>query len=167
MKYLINLILFLGSFSLVAQTLSTEELTKILLQKDSLIFDRAFNNCETEVLEDLISQDATFYHDQAGITEGKDNFIESIKHGICGGNMPYKPSRVLDKASHQVFPMYDNGTLYAAIQTGKHRFYAKEVGKEKYFTSVADFTHLWQLEEGVWRLKNVLSYNHLTSETNP
>ncbi len=58
--------------------------------------------------------------------------------------------------------MHNGGTVYAVLQIGKHQFFANEEGKEEYFTSVADFSHLWILENGKWKLKRVLSYNHLT-----
>jgi len=160
--FLVSLICY--SLSSFGQDLSTEELTSLIQEKDHLIFDKAFNNCETEVLQTLIHEEAEFYHDMVGKTNGKADFIANMENGLCGGNMPYKPMRVLDEKSNQVFPLYNRGTLYGAVQTGKHRFYAKEGDKEPYFTSVADFTHLWELEDGNWKLKRVISYNHLTKE---
>ena len=164
MKRLILVSLIFYTLSSFGQQLSVAELTSIIQEKDQQIFEKAFNNCETVVLKNIIAEEAEFYHDMAGKTEGKANFITSIEKGICGGSMPYKPMRVLEEESHQVFPLYSQGTLYGAVQTGIHRFYAKEADKEPYFTSIANFTHLWELEEGAWKLTRVISYNHLTTE---
>ena len=158
MKYLLLFILLPISSMLQGQ----EDLSQIIAARDSLIFERAFNNCETAVLEKIIYEDAEFYHDQVGITKGKEAFINNVKNGLCSNQMPYKPIRVLDK--HTIFPLYNNGVLYGIIQRGKHSFYAKEEGKEMYFTSQADFNHLWLLENDEWKLKQVLSYNHVTDK---
>ena len=58
-------------------------------ENDSLLFDIGFNTCNIEILQDLISQDFTFFHDQTGIIESKDEFIESVQNGLC--KLPYKP----------------------------------------------------------------------------
>lgn len=144
------------------QNLSDEDLFKILETRDELLFDRAFNKCETGLLETLIADDFEFFHDQAGITPSKKAFIKSISDGIC--KLTYKPRRELVDESLRVFPMRRDGTLYAAIQTGEHRFFAIEKNKPEILTSTAKFTHLWRLEKGEWRLARVLSYDHRTPD---
>ena len=56
--------------------------------------------------------------------------------------------------------MKNNGELYGAIQKGKHNFQEKQNGK-LITVGIADFTHLWILESNIWKLKRVLSYNHM------
>ncbi|MDX5419564.1 MAG: nuclear transport factor 2 family protein, partial [Hymenobacteraceae bacterium] len=145
-----------------AQVAKTSELFKALKANDSLLFERAFNNCEIRQLEKLISEDFEFYHDVSGITTSKEPFIKSIRDGIC--KLEYKPRRELVEGSLEVFPLKKNGTLYGAIQTGRHRFFAIEKDKPEYFTSIARFTHVWMLENGDWKLKRGLSYDHLTED---
>lgn len=137
---------------------ASSQLTQIILTKDSLLFEQGYNRCNTEVLEQLISTEFSFYHDEGGITESKAQFIDGIQNGLC--NLPYKALREIDSASIEVYPLYDQGQLYGAIQNGKHRFYAIHSNDKKELTSTARFTHLWVLEEEVWRLRTVLSYNH-------
>jgi hypothetical protein len=134
------------------------DLFRVMKQYDSLLFELGFNRCDIATLEKIVSEDLEFYHDQSGITPNKEAFITSIRDGICKLN--YKPKRVLDTASLQVHALKKNGVLYGAIQAGKHSFYAIEPGKPEYLTSTAWFTHLWLLEEGQWKLKRVLSYDH-------
>jgi hypothetical protein len=160
MKLILNV---LYCFLLSAQVFSQQDdftLQKLfteLKQKDSLVFNLGFNECDTAQLRALISDDFEFYHDQSGLLDSKENFIRNIPN-LC--NMNYKPTRVLVDGSMEVFPLYSNGDLYGAIQKGVHEFYGEEPGKPKYLTSTAKFTHVWILENGEWKLKRVLSYDH-------
>ena len=153
--------LFLSLFFLNlmhAQVEESSELFQILHTKDSLLFNVGFNTCDISQFEALVSEDMEFYHDQSGITSSKADFIAGTENGLC--KLPYKARRELVDGSLQVFPMYNNGELYGAMQTGEHRFYAKYPDKEEMLTSVAKFTHLWLLENGEWKLSRVLSYDH-------
>jgi len=78
--------------------------------------------------------------------------------------LPYKAIRVLDKSSTEIYPLFENGNLYGAIQNGEHSFYALEATNQKRMTSIAKFTHVWIMENEKWKLKSVLSYNHLNVE---
>lgn len=129
-------------------------------RQDSLLFDVGFNTCNTVQIEKVISSDFEFYHDQAGATFGKDAFISDIRNGLC--KLSYKAFRELEPASMEVYPLYRHDTLYGAIQTAFHRFYALKGDKPWRFTSRARFTHLWILENGAWKLKRGLSYDHKT-----
>lgn len=133
-------------------------LNKEIRTLDSLLFDVAFNTCDLSPLEDIISEDFEFYHDQGGITGSKNEFIESIKNNICGIN--YQPIRKLVEGTFKVYPLASNGVLYGAIQESVHRFFAREENKPEYFTSIARMTHLWLLENDEWKLKRVLSFDH-------
>jgi hypothetical protein len=41
-----------------------------------------------------------------------------------------------------------------------HLFYLREKGKEDVWTNIARFTSVWLLENGTWKLSEVLSYDH-------
>ena len=141
------------------ENLSAEALFVLLAQKDSLIFKLGYNECDTTVMRALLSDDFEFYHDQAGITNSNETFIAGIPN-LC--QMSYKATRQLTPNTLQVFPLYNQGKLYGAIQTGKHEFYGEEPNKPIYLTSTAIFSHLWIVEDGDWKLKRVLSYDHQT-----
>lgn len=157
-KYSTLIILLLTSIVSTAQVDKTTELYNTIKEKDSLLFNIGFNNCDISQFKTLVSDNFTFYHDQAGITKSKAEFILGIENGLC--RLDYKPKRVLDEKSVEIFPLKKNGVLYGAIETGIHSFYAIEKNKEEYLTSVAKFTHVWILEKGNWRLAKGLSYDH-------
>lgn len=151
----ILVLLFSGAINCLAQT--PDELYAFLKSKDSLLFNAVFDLCDSLTAKTFISEDFEFYHDQSGITDSKAGFILNIK-SLC--TLSYKPRRELDPTSLEVFPLYNQGKLYGAIQSGVHKFYAKEVEKPEHLTSTARFTHLWILENDAWKLKRVLSYDH-------
>lgn len=107
----------------------------------------------------LISQDFEFYHDEHGLTNTKQDFLNSI-HGIK--ELPFKTWRVLVESSVEVYPMYQDNKqeLYGILQNGVHEFYQQYEGEEPQQTSTAQFSHLWVLEDDQWRLKCVISYDH-------
>ena len=160
-----SLLLFLviGLYSATAQVKPDSELFQKLLEKDSLLFDRGFNECKIDEFENFVSEDLEFYHDQGGLTTNKQDFLENVKNNICS-NPDEKPIRKLRQESLEVYPLFQNGKLYGAIQKGIHDFYIKEPGKELYMTSSAKFTHVWILEDKEWILKRVLSYDHKSPE---
>src|SRR5205085_11416219 len=50
---------------------------------DMQLFD-AYNHCDLKTLDAMVSDDLEFYHDQTGLSVGKDPFIAAIKQNICG-----------------------------------------------------------------------------------
>ena len=87
-----------------------------------------------------------------------------MKNGICRDNNPEKVYRFLVEESLEVFPMYNNGKLYGALQNGKHFFSTDENMSFKNANNYALFSHLWILENEEWKLKRVISYNHVSKE---
>jgi CubicO group peptidase (beta-lactamase class C family) len=157
-KYFLLFHIVLLSIVVSAQTEKSTELYQIIKEKDSLLFNLGFNNCDISQFENLVSEKFEFYHDQSGITNSKSAFINSIQNGLCKLN--YKPKRVLVENSLEVYPLKNNGTLYGAIETGIHHFYAIEKDSSEYLTSIAKFSHIWILENGNWKLSKGLSYDH-------
>lgn len=155
-KIIIAIVLFFYSFFTNAQVDKNSDLFKTLKSKDSIIFERTFNKCELEKLAPIIAKDFEFYHDIAGI-QNREEFFNAVKNNICTN--PGVNKRNLVKNSLSVFTMKNNNKLYGAIQKGKHTFQQKINGKMKTL-GIADFTHLWILENNHWKLKRVLSYNH-------
>ena len=151
-------ILALSIFSAIAQIDKKSDLFINLKKQDSLFFERGFNQCDLDYLESNIAKDLIFYHDQSGI-QSREIFIENTKKYICGDTTK-KPIRKVIEESLEVFPMYNNGVLYGAIQSGIHDFYIREKNKADIHTSRAKFTHLYLLENGIWLLKEVLSFDH-------
>ena len=131
-------------------------------KRDSIFFDRAYNQCDMVYLENHISDNLKFYHDQGGFQDKK-TFLENVRKYICS-NSDKKPIRQVDPSSLEVFPLYNNGILYGVIQKGMHHFYLREKDKEDVWTSTAKFTSVWILENKIWKIHEVLSYNHQSLE---
>ena len=64
-----------------AQVEKSTELYKTIKEKDSLLFNIGFNNCDITQFKKLVSDNFEFYHDQGGITNSKAEFIQSIENG--------------------------------------------------------------------------------------
>jgi len=141
-----------------SQVSTSSELFLTLKANDSIIFDICFNTCKVEQFKDILSADFEFYHDQGGITPSFDDFVNSIKDGLCSGKN--KTRRELEEASMEVFPLYNQGVLYGALQKGIHSFYNQTTNGNETLGSTAKFTHLWLLEKETWKLSRVLSYDH-------
>lgn len=135
----------------IAQVDPSSELYQTLKTKDSLMFDKGFNQCDLEQLEAVLPEKFEFYHDSLGVLRSRKAFIDTIKKNVCHTGQPVV-KRVLDASSMSVFALYDRGRLYGAIQSGKHAF-----GETQ-----ARFTNLWLFEDGTWYPKRILSYDHIS-----
>lgn len=142
-----------------------EELRIQILDADKVLFDKGFNECDMDALKAIMRDDVVMIHDQAGVDEGKEAFLTPVRENICNGG-PTKPLRTLDEHTTEVFPLYENGRLYGAIQNGLHSFYLKEGNKEPYLTNRARFSHLWWLESAGWSLKTAISFDHMNPMEN-
>ena len=126
-----------------------EELDKAVASLDAALFD-AYNRCDLEKFSSFFVNDVEFYHDQGGVTLGRQNLTDSIKKNICG-----KVSRELVPGTLQVHFMKG----YGAVEMGVHRFHhpghedTEPVGEGK-------FIHLWQYKDGAWKITRVISYDH-------
>ena len=158
MKLLSLLIFLLVSFHLYAQIGEGSDLFIELKEQDSIFFARGFNHCDMDYLQNHITDDLKFYHDQSGFQD-RTAFIENTQKYLCSGSGP-KPIRKVDATSLEVFPLYNNDKIYGAIQNGIHHFYLRVAHKEDVKTSTAKFTHVWVLHNELWKISEVLSYDH-------
>ncbi len=150
--------LALSIFNAIGQLDKNSDLFIEFKKQDSIFFERGFNLCDMDFLENHIAEDLKFYHDQSGVQNRK-AFLKNTKKYICS-NSAQKPIRKVDANSLEVFPLYNNGNIYGAIQKGIHHFYLREKGKEDDWTSTAKFTHIWVLDKEIWKVSEVLSYDH-------
>lgn len=150
--------LTVSPFNTGAQVDKQSSLFIELEKQDSIFFERGFNQCDMEYLNTHIADDLKFYHDQSGFQD-RAAFFENTSKYICS-NSVQKPIRKVDPTTLDVFALYNNGALYGAIQKGIHHFYIREKGKEDIITSTAQFTTVWLLENDIWKISEVLSYDH-------
>jgi Domain of unknown function (DUF4440) len=127
---------------------SQAEFNKAGAMLDAELFG-AVNHCNLKKLAGLIDDHVEFFHDQGGLTLGKQSMVDSVKKNICGTDF----HRVLVPGTLRVYPMKG----YGALEIGVHRFlHPKTHGA----TGEASFIHLWQYKERAWRLTRVISYDH-------
>ena len=115
---------------------------------DTKFFD-AYNHCDLTTLSAMVDDGLEFYHDQTGLTVGKQPFLDAIRNNICGHTQ-----RTLVPGSLQVYPLKD----YGAVEIGVHRFHHPSepelgVGEGKFIT-------LWQYRNGTWKIARAISYDH-------
>jgi hypothetical protein len=128
---------------------SQEELNKAVASLDAGLFD-SYNRCDLNKFTEYFADDIEFYHDQGGVTLGRQALTDSVKKNICG-----KVTRELVPGTLQVYPMKG----YGAVEIGVHRFHhpghedTEPVGEGK-------FIHLWQYKNGAWKITRVISYDH-------
>ena len=154
-----------------SQEKKNSELYKTIMSKDSLLFNVGFNTCDISQFENLLSDNFEFYHDKDSISD-KALFLHNLKKGLCGSIGTYQSRRYLVPNSTEVYPLYKKGILYGAMQMGIHQFYEKSTDKngnladaKENFGSTARFTHVWLLNNGIWKLKRSFSYDHQTENT--
>ncbi len=134
---------------------SQADLDKAVTALDTALFD-AYNTCDLAKFSSLLDDNVEFYHDQGGVTLGKEKLTQSIKDNICGGDV----RRELVPGTLQIY--YMKG--YGAVEIGVHRFYHPKTntppGEGKFIT-------LWQYKDGVWKITRAISYDHRAAANAP
>ena len=164
---LLLLVLFSGSITAFAQN-GQSKLFETMQALDTQLFEAA-NHCDYEKLTAMVDESLEFYHDQGGLTLGRQAFLESIKNNTCGMMI-----RELVPGTLQVYPIKG----YGAIELGVHRFHhpghekefpaAEKLGMTRFLdpgaaewpVGEAKFLHIWQLKNRTWKLTRVVSYGH-------
>ena len=126
-----------------------DTLFRTIAALDAALFD-AYNRCDLEKFGAFFIDDVEFYHDQGGVTLGRQNLTESVKENICG-----KVRRELVPGTLEVYPIKG----YGAVEMGVHRFHQPNAEKSEP-PGEAKFVHLWQNQDGVWKITRVISYDH-------
>ncbi len=161
-KQLLLLGIILSTVSAFTQVHKSSALYKAILSKDSLLFEAGFNQCNIKQFENLLSDNLKFYHDKDGVSD-KTKFIADLKKGICNAKENRQVKRFLVNGSTEIFPLYENGNLYGAVQHGEHKF--SETRESQ--AGIAKFINIWQLENNEWKLITSFSFDHkpFTSST--
>lgn len=158
-SYLLSVVASLSFVGILyGQEVVDSELYKTVIQKDSILFNAGFNNCDLVALEKVLAADLEFYHDVGGFQD-KTLFMKAMKENICS-SPERKPIRKLTPNTVKVYPLYQNKALYGVIQEGVHEFYIQEPNKALYQTGTALFSILWLKEADDWKAKRVYSYHH-------
>lgn len=114
---------------------------------DRAVFD-AFNRCEIDKLTAFFDPALEFYHDNAGVTWGREQFINDIKQNVCG-----KFTRQLQQATLEVWPIGEWGAVYSGV----HHFCPASGAR---CTGSGRFLHVLQKTGDTWRVTRVVSFDH-------
>lgn len=136
---------------------SSDELFRTISSLDTAVFD-AYNKCDIDKFATYFIDDLEFYHDQTGLTRSRQSTIEALKKNVCG-----KVRRELVPGTLQVYPLKG----YGAIEMGVHVFCDPKLGKCGEGSGEAKFIHLWQNNDGEWRITRVISYDHCSRCSSP
>jgi hypothetical protein len=137
----------LASANANAQLPASDPLYQTVAGLDTAIFD-AYNHCDLAKMGSMVAEDLEFYHDQTGLTVGRQNLIDAVKTNICG-----KVQRELVAGSLEVYPLKGYGAVEIGVHQFRHPGDVHNVGEAK-------FVQLWQLKNGNWNLTRVISFDH-------
>jgi hypothetical protein len=125
------------------------ELFHIIEAQDAALFD-AYNKCDLNKFGSLIDENVEFYHDNGGVTLGRQALVDSVKKNICG-----QTQRQLVAGTLEVFGIHH----YGAVEIGEHRF-THPNAKPPIPDGEGRFVHLWHYNNGTWQVTRVFSFDH-------
>lgn len=124
----------------------SKELYDTIVRLDSIFFD-AYNHCQLDKMEALISDSVEFYHDKGGLMTSKKDIMDATKKNVCG-----KVTRELIPGTIEVYPIPG----YGAVQIGNHRFHNNQ-DPPNTPSPIGKFIHTWQNKNGIWQLRRIIS----------
>ena len=125
------------------------KLREVLIAQDRAMFD-AFNRRDLERIMSLFDPTLEFFHDKDGLQDHAQ--VRKALASLFAN--PAAPRRELIADSIRVFPIPN----YGALMVGQHRFCHDERGTP--VCGAFEFSHVWQLKDGGWKVTRVLSYDH-------
>lgn len=123
-----------------------QELYNSIARMDS-IFWNAYNTCDMEMQSLIYSDSIEFYHDQGGLISSKQQILDATRMNICG-----KIRRDLVEGSLEVYPIRG----YGAVEMGSHTF-TQITEANSSPSRPGKFVIIWQLNNGQWTIKRVIS----------
>jgi Domain of unknown function (DUF4440) len=117
------------------------------------VFFEAYNKCDVPKMASLFTDDVEFYHEKRGVVTSRKTVADLLSANLCG-DPNNKVRRELVEGSLRVYAIDD----YGALEIGEHRFYLTQKGQEEKLDGIGQFTNLWQLKSGEWKMSRVLSY---------
>src|SRR6266487_6017117 len=84
---------------------SPDDLTRKITALDAEVFD-AYNKCDLGRFASFFAEDLEFYHDEGGLSVGRQAAVEAVKKNICG-----KVHRDLVPGTLAVYPRKGYGAV--------------------------------------------------------
>lgn len=91
-----------------AQVDKNSDLYKVIISKDSLLFNVGFNTCNIKQFEILVSENLNFFHDKSGFSDSK-KFFDDLRNGLCRSTSTYLARRELLSESTEIYALYNKG----------------------------------------------------------
>jgi hypothetical protein len=148
-KIIVLVLLATATLFSSAYASADENLKDTILKMDTRLFD-AYNHQRLDDMKTLFDEDLEFYHDTGGLS----NYQQTLDAFARIFMQESPPVRTLIADSTEVYPIKD----YGAIQIGAHRFCHVENGAND--CGVFKFVQVWHNDDGIWKLKRIISYGH-------
>jgi hypothetical protein len=131
-----------------SQAAPSDSLFKTIQTLDTQLFD-AYNHCDLEKFGSLIADDIEFYHDKTGLSRGRQALVEGSRT-TSAAKSPENSSR------------HARGLSHRQLRRGRDRHPPLPSSRTREPASVgeAKFIHLWQNQDGVWKVTRVISFDH-------
>ncbi len=159
-----------------AQLPDWSDVEKQIEANDAALFWAAFEGCDSQALEGLLTEDYRMLHDLAGLAvSGREAFIADMTQQCAaraegGANEGYKNRRLLVPGSRSITPL----DQWGALERGYHTFQELRERPAGWYgdddpggpswvqTGGAHYIHVWQwmAEEGAFRLAESISVDH-------
>ena len=94
-----------------------DSLNETVTALDAKLFT-AYNECDLKTLGSMVSDDLEFYHDQTGLINGRQAFLDATRKYICG-----KVQRTIVPGTMEVDVLHH----YGAVEQVTHRFHHPEI----------------------------------------
>jgi hypothetical protein len=147
MKYFTVVILLLASLKSNSQIKETDikkvNLRQEILKMDSLLFNVAFNHCDTILYKKILSDNIEFYDDRTGLNTSKELEIKALVEKCSR-----KDNMIRVLKSTTVTKLGDFG----AVQLGEHDFVINGI-----IIGSGQFVHIWERTNQGWKLKRIVS----------
>jgi ketosteroid isomerase-like protein len=131
------------------------ELYRAVVALDQALFE-AYNHCQLDKFAALLDEGVEFYHDQGGVTLGRQALTDAVRRNICG--------RVRRTALPETFEVHAMQG-FGALHRGVHRFHPSKDGAPA--EGEAQFVHLWRRNGDAWTVTRIISYDHRSLEDAP
>ena len=134
-------------------------LRSAIVDRDNEFFTLFFSGCDPDRLAKMLTPDFEFYHDRERmVTRTAAPVVVQYRDRCEAGKAPdaWHSRRELVASSLKVFPIKG----YGAIEQGEHLFYERRGDGSERLAGRAAFSQLWALDDGVWKLARVFSFDH-------
>lgn len=151
-KTLLALLLFscqIAMSQVTDATTKNSSLRNEILKMDSLLFNVGFNQCDSLVYKNILSNDLEFYDDRSGLNASKQSDVMSL---IEKCSRKDNLTRVLSNCT------VDKLEDFGAVQLGEHYFVLNGI-----IVGTAKFIHVWERTSEGWKLKRIISYEHTST----